>query len=91
MLTSVDRAVVDLRWTGKLVRSAHLDGTGGRGRVGGGPGQGGKLAAGIVFCELTFNVDSEVVVVVVVVARCRFAARASRFISRQWISEVGCR
>lgn len=26
----------------------HLEGTGGRGRVGGGPGQGGKLATGIV-------------------------------------------
>lgn len=40
-----------LRWRGLLAggveRSAYL-GRGGRGRVGGGPGQGGKLAAGIV-------------------------------------------
>jgi len=64
-LISVDRAVVDLRWTEELVRSVHLDGTGGRGRVGGGPGQGGKLAAGIVSGGLTFEVDSGVVVVVV--------------------------
>lgn len=69
---------MDLRWAGGLVRCAHLDGTGGRGRVGGGPGHGGKLAAGIVFCELTFKVDS--VVVVVVATRCRCAARAGRFI-----------
>jgi hypothetical protein len=27
---------------------SHFEGTGGRGRVGGGPGQGGKLTAGIV-------------------------------------------
>ena len=27
---------------------SHFDGTGGRGRVGGGPGQGGKLAAGMI-------------------------------------------
>lgn len=29
-------------------RHLHFEGTGGRGRVGGGPGQGGKLETGIV-------------------------------------------
>ena len=32
--------------------SCHFDGTGGRGRVGGGPGQGGKLEIGIVKPEV---------------------------------------
>ena len=31
-----------------VLTGAHFVGTGGRGRVGGGPGHGGKLAAGIV-------------------------------------------
>jgi len=31
-----------------LRQNSHFDGTGGRGRVGGGPGQGGKLAIGIL-------------------------------------------
>ena len=38
-------------------RAAHFDGTGGRGRVGGGPGHGGKLAAGIVM-KMCFVVGS---------------------------------
>lgn len=29
-------------------QGSHFDGIGGRGRVGGGPGQGGKVAAGII-------------------------------------------
>ena len=33
--------------------TSYLEGTGGRGRVGGGPGQGGKLAAGIVMLMST--------------------------------------
>lgn len=63
------------------------------GGLAGGQGKAGSWLQALCFCELTFKVDSEVVVVVVVVvvARCRFAARAGRFISRQWISEVGCR
>lgn len=36
-------------------RRAHFEGTGGRGRVGGGPGQGGKLEPGIVTVS-TFDV-----------------------------------
>ena len=31
----------------RRIRS-HFEGTGGRGRVGGGPGQGGKLVAGMI-------------------------------------------
>ena len=36
----------------------HLLGTGGRGRVGGGPGQGGKLVAGIVLFKRELCKDS---------------------------------
>ena len=38
---------------------AHFEGTGGRGRVGGGPVHGGKLAAGIVLMVFRRSVNGE--------------------------------
>jgi len=46
-----DDEYIDCVWCVDVIagdESVHFDGTGGRGLVGGGPGQGGKLATGIV-------------------------------------------